>query len=73
MVVGVLDELNDPINYNGVNLDESIIIDINYASTFESSIQIQQINVRTATTDAVQKAAETIKQKLIEILSPVVA
>ncbi len=66
MVVGVLDELNDPINYNGVNLDESIIIDINYASTFESSIQIQQINVRTATTDAVQKAAETIKQKLIE-------
>ena len=66
MVVGVLDELNDPINYNGVNLDESIIIDINYASTFESSIQIQQINVRTATTDAVQKTAETIKQKLIE-------
>lgn len=66
MVVGVLDELGDPINYNGVNLDESIIIDINYASTFESSIQIQQIDVRTITTDAVPKATETIKQKLTE-------
>ncbi len=66
MVVGVLDELSDPINYNGINIDESIIIDINYASTFESSIQIQQINVRTTTTDAVSKATEAIKQKLTE-------
>lgn len=66
MVVGVLDEINDPINYNGVNLDESIIIDIDFASTFESSIQIQQIDVRTATTDAVPKATEQIKKKLAE-------
>lgn len=66
MVVGVLDEVNDPINYNGINVDESIIIDINYASTFESSIQIQQIDVRTATTDAVPKATELIKQNLTE-------
>ena len=66
MVVGVLDEVNDPINYNGINIDESIIIDINYASTFESSIQIQQIDVRTATTDAVPKATELIKQNLTE-------
>ena len=66
MVVGVLDEVNDPINYNGINIDESIIIDINYASTFESSIQIQQIDVRTATTDAVPKATELLKQNLTE-------
>ena len=66
MVVGVLDEVNDPINYNGVNIDESIIIDINYASTFESSIQIQQIDVRTITTDAVPKVTESIKTKLTE-------
>ncbi|MBO4737673.1 MAG: ABC transporter permease, partial [Bacilli bacterium] len=43
MVVGVLDEINDPINFNNVDFDSSILIDINYASTFESSIQIQQI------------------------------
>lgn len=66
MVVGVLDEISDPINYNGINLDESIIIDINYASTFESSIQIQQIDVRTVTTDSVDKATKSIKEKLTE-------
>ena len=66
MVVGVLDEVSDPINYNGINLDESIIIDINYASTFESSIQIQQIDVRTVTTDSVDKATKSIKEKLTE-------
>ena len=66
MVVGVLDEINDPINYTGVDLDESILIDINYASTFESSIQIQQIDVRTATTDAVGKATSQIQKKLTE-------
>lgn len=66
MVVGVLDEINDPINYNGINIDKSIIIDINYASTFESSIQIQQIDVRTITTDSVSKATESIKTNLTE-------
>ena len=64
MVVGVLDEVDDPINYNGVNLDDSILIDINYASTFESSIQIQQIDVRTETTDAVENVTSQIKENL---------
>ncbi len=66
MVVGVLDEVNDPINYNGINIDESIIINIDYASTFESSIQIQQIDARTVTTDAVSKITEEINKKLTE-------
>lgn len=64
MVVGVLDEVDDPINFNGVDLDNSILINIDFASTFESSIQIQQIDVRTSTTDAVASTAETIKQDL---------
>ena len=64
MVVGVLDKVEDPINFNGVDLDNSILINIKYASTFESSIQIQQINVRTNTTDDVTKAVESIKTNL---------
>lgn len=64
MVVGVLDKVEDPINFNGVDLDNSILINIKYASTFESSIQIQQINVRTNTTDDVTKAVESIKANL---------
>jgi len=64
MIVGVLEEINDPINYNNIDLDNSIIININYASTFESSIQIQQINVRTENSDAVAAVSEKITEEL---------
>ena len=64
MIVGVLEEINDPINYNNIDLDNSIIININYASTFESSIQIQQINVRTENSDAVASVSEKITEEL---------
>ncbi len=64
MIIGVLDELNDPINYNNVDLDHSVIININFASTFESSIQIQQINVRTKTSDAIASVRDEIDKTL---------
>lgn len=64
MIVGVLEEINDPINYNNIDLDNSIIININYASTFESSIQIQQINIRTENSDAVAAVSEKITEEL---------
>ncbi|MCQ2569028.1 MAG: ABC transporter permease [Candidatus Saccharibacteria bacterium] len=64
MIVGVLDKVEDPINFNGVDLDNSILINIKYASTFESSIQIQQTNVRTNTTDDVAKAVHSINSGL---------
>ena len=67
MVIGVMDEVDDPINYNNFDLDNSILINIKYASTFESSLQIQQIDVRTATTDAVGDVANNIKNKLTQI------
>ena len=64
MIIGVLDELNDPINYNNVDLDHSVIININFANTFESSIQIQQINVRTKTSDAIASVRDEIDKTL---------
>ena len=64
IIVGVLGKTDSPINYNGVDFDNSILIDINFASSFESSIQIQQINVRTTTTDSTESVAEEIKTKL---------
>ena len=64
IIVGVLEKSDSPINYNGVDFDNSILIDINFASSFESSIQIQQINVRTTTTDSTESVAEEIKTKL---------
>lgn len=67
MVIGVMDEIDDPINYNNFDLDSSILINIEYASTFESSLQIQQIDVRTTTTDAVGEVSTKIKDKLTQI------
>ena len=64
MVVGVLDKQNDPINFNNVDFDNAILIGIKFASTFESSIQIQQINVRTKTPDHVDAVAKAINEKL---------
>ena len=64
IIIGVLEKTDSPINYNGVDFDNSILIDINFASSFESSIQIQQINVRTTTTDSTESVAEEIKTKL---------
>lgn len=66
MIVGVLDQLNDPINYNNVDFDNAILINIKYASTFESSIQIQQIDVRTKTTDSVDNTKDAIRSRLSE-------
>lgn len=64
IIIGVLEKTDSPINYNGVDFDNSILIDIDFASSFESSIQIQQINVRTTTTDSTESVAEEIKTKL---------
>lgn len=64
IIVGVLEKTDSPINYNGVDFDNSILIDIDFANSFESSIQIQQINVRTTTTDSTESVAEEIKTKL---------
>lgn len=64
IIIGVLEKTDSPINYNGVDFDNSILIDINFANSFESSIQIQQINVRTTTTDSTESVAKEIKTKL---------
>ena len=64
IIMGVLERQENPINYNGVDFDNSIIINIDYAKTFETSIQIQQINIRTSTTGQVSDTANLIKSDL---------
>ena len=66
IVMGVLEKQDEPINYNGVDFDNSIIMNINFAKTFETSIQIQQINIRTTTTGSVNDTAAVIKSDLIK-------
>ncbi len=63
-IIGVLSEVDDPINFNNLDLDNSLFVNVEELETAAGSLQIQQINVRTKTTDSLEKTAEDIKDTL---------
>ena len=64
MVVGVLDEVNTSINFDNIDFDNSIIMDINTLSRITGSVQIQQINIKAANTDSLATISDNITEKL---------
>jgi len=64
IVVGVLEEVEDTINFNNVDFNNALIIDIDVLSTLMSSIQIQQINVKVSTTSALETVSGDIRKIL---------
>lgn len=60
LIVGVLNPTEAPLNFNGVDFDNAILIDAEFAADFEKSIQIQQIDITTKTTDQVPKISQTV-------------
>ncbi|MBR1802074.1 ABC transporter permease [Candidatus Saccharibacteria bacterium] len=65
IVVGILSESNSPINFNNVNFDDTIIVNINQLAILDNNLQIQQINVKVASEDKTPATAA----KIDEILS----
>ncbi|MBP5674950.1 ABC transporter permease [Candidatus Saccharibacteria bacterium] len=65
IITGILSESNSPINFNNVNFDDTVLVNINHLKTLDSNLQIQQINVKVANED---KTPDTAK-KIDEILS----
>ena len=64
-VIGILDTLNNPINYNNVDFDRTAIITLNSGKEFHQGIaSIQQINVRAAT----QKDLQSLLPKVDMLL-----
>ncbi|MBQ6147894.1 ABC transporter permease [Candidatus Saccharibacteria bacterium] len=63
-VVGVLSEIDDPINFNNLDLDNSLFVDAEKLAVTAGSLQIQQINIRAKTTDSLDKTVENIKDSL---------
>ena len=63
MVVGVLESINDPINFNNINFDSAMFINASYATTL-TDLQIQQINVKVTTTDLINDTIDSIAQQL---------
>ena len=66
IVIGVLEEVTDTVNFNNIDYNNALIMDINELAKLLNSIQIQQINVRTSNTAALKATAENIRSALVE-------
>ncbi|MDO4978947.1 MAG: ABC transporter permease [Candidatus Saccharibacteria bacterium] len=69
IVTGVLDEINDPVNFNNVDFDSAMLIDITNLMALDGNIQIQQINVQVTSTDILESISETIRVSLKDFKS----
>lgn len=66
IVMGVLSEVEESINFNNVDFDNSIIVNIKTIEQVTGSVQIQQINVKAANTDSLADVSGMIRDKLKE-------
>lgn len=66
MVIGVLEDINETINFDNVDFNNALIMDIGVLDELVGSLQIQQINVRVATTSALSRVSQDIRTILTE-------
>ncbi len=66
MVVGVLDEINKSVNFDNVDFDNALIMNINDLDHLISSIQIQQINIKAENTDSLPQISDDITSALTD-------
>ena len=66
IVVGILSQSDAPINFNNVNFDDTVIINIEELNILDTNLQIQQINVKVANEEKTPVTAEKIDQILSE-------
>ena len=67
MVVGVLEEITDTINFDNVDFNNALIMDANILESLIGSLQVQQINVRVASTDSLPAVSSAITATLAEL------
>ena len=66
IIVGILEKIDQPINFDNVDFDNALIMDAETMAKLVDSIQIQQINVKVTTTNALASTAEDINNTLIK-------
>ncbi len=64
MVVGVLDEIDKSINFDNIDYDNALIMDINALDEVTGSTQIQQINIKAANIDSLATISSNIETQL---------
>ncbi|MBR2710777.1 ABC transporter permease [Candidatus Saccharibacteria bacterium] len=66
IIVGILEKIDQPINFDNVDFDNALIMDAETMAELVDSIQIQQINVKVTTTNALASTAEDINNTLVK-------
>lgn len=64
IIIGVLAEVNDPINFNNIDLDSSLFVCASALNKIDNSLQIQQINIRVENTGSLEDTASAIRESL---------
>ena len=65
IVVGMLEQIDDPINFNNIDFDNVMLLNDEYLMENDINFQIQQINVRANSSDKVASLAEETKDLLV--------
>ena len=66
LITGILTTIEDPINFNNVDFDNSVLIPIDRFEKIDDNLQIQQINVKITHTDALESTAQEITDTLVQ-------
>ncbi len=66
MIVGVLDKIDKTINFDNIDYDNALIMDIDSLDKITGSTQIQQINIKVANTESLAPAKSAIETALTE-------
>ena len=66
IVVGILEKVEKSVNFDNVDFDNALFMDIDTFDELTGSTQIQQINVRVSTTDDLQEVSSQIEDTLKE-------
>ncbi len=64
IVVGLLEEMKDPINFSNVDFDSSMIVNAEYLAKIGGNFQVQQINVKAVNTSVVEELSEEMNELL---------
>lgn len=64
IVVGMLDEMKDPINFSNVDFDSSALVNADYVAKIGGNFQVQQINVKAMNTSIIPDLSNEMKDLL---------
>ena len=66
IVVGVMENNDASINFDNIDFDSALIMDIKVLEKLVGSLQVQQINVKVATTSDLDETSKKIKNTLVD-------